>query len=152
MSKSILFKVLIGLSWLVAAVLWLLSITLPETFGFFTLNWAVVIIAGTAGIAYLVRGIISKKSTVLKKVDIIVATALILITVLSVVFALALPKSYVWPIIAIVLTAGGLISVLAVGGKKWDEGDNHKVGYKDYRARKAEEQRNKPEFDFEEEE
>ena len=149
MSKNFLFKLLLGLAWLIAAVFWLLSLVVPDTFGFFNLNWAVVIIAGTAGIAYLVRGIVAKKSVILKKTDIIVATVLILIAVLSVVFALALPKSYVWPIIAIVLTAGGVISIIAVGGKKWDEGDNHKVGYKDYRARKAEEELNKTEYEEE---
>ena len=151
MSKNFIYRLIIGLAWLIAAVFWLLSIVVSDTFGFFNLNWAVVIIAGTTGIVYLVRGIITKKAVVLKKADIIVATVLILIAVLSVVFELTLPQSYVWPIIAIVLTAGGVISIIAVGGKKWDEGDNHKVGYKDYRTRKAEEELNKTEYDFEEE-
>lgn len=150
MSKNFIYRIIIGLSWLVAAVFWLLSLTVPETFGFFNLNWAVVIIAGVAGIAYLVRGLITKKSVILKKADIIVATVLILIAALSVAFALTLPESYIWPVIAIVLTLGGVISVIAVGGKKWDEGDNQKVGYKDYRARKAAEERNKPEYEEEE--
>lgn len=149
MSKNFIYRLIIGLAWLIAAVFWLLSIVVSDTFGFFNLNWAVVIIAGTTGIVYLVRGIITKKAVVLKKADIIVATVLILIAVLSVVFELTLPQSYVWPIIAIVLTAGGVISVIAVGGKKWDEGDNHKVGYKDYRTRKAEEELNKTEYEEE---
>ena len=32
-------------------------------------------------------------------------------------------------------------TALITGGKKWDEGDNHKVGYKNYYQRKAEEER-----------
>ena len=37
--------------------------------------------------------------------------------------------------------AAGVLSVFATKGKKWDEGDNQKAGYKDYRARKAEAER-----------
>jgi uncharacterized membrane protein YesL len=33
-----------------------------------------------------------------------------------------------------------LLGFVAIGGKKWDEGDNQKEGYKTYRERKAEEQ------------
>lgn len=142
MSKSFLVKLLIALSWLAAAVLWLLSVVIPDKFGFFNLNWAVVIIAGTGGIGLLLSGIFSKKSAVLKRINIFIGTGLILIAVISAVFALTLPESYIWPIIAIVLALGAVITVIAVGGKKWDEGDNNKVGYKDYRTRKAEEERN----------
>ena len=56
-------------------------------------------------------------------------------------FALALPESYVWPVIAVILTVAGLLSLRATGGKKWDGGDNEQVGYKDYRTRKAEEEK-----------
>lgn len=140
MSKSFLVKILIALSWLVAAVLWLLSVVIPDKFAFFNLNWAIVIIAGTGGIGFILQGVFTRKSVVLKRVDIILGTALILIAVVSAVFALTLPESYIWPIIAIVVTFGAVIAVIAVGGKKWDEGDNNKVGYKDYRTRKAEEE------------
>ena len=46
----------------------------------------------------------------------------------------------VLPIIAIVVTVAVLLCVLATGGKKWDEADNTKVGYKDYRTRKREQE------------
>ena len=63
------------------------------------------------------------------------------IAAVSVVTALALPPdNYVWPIIAIVAAFAIVISLIATGGKKWDEGDNTQVGYKDYRTRKKEEE------------
>ena len=46
----------------------------------------------------------------------------------------------VLPIIAIIITVGILLCILAVGGKKWDQGDNEVAGYKDYRTRKKEEE------------
>lgn len=140
MSKNSLTKLLIALSWLIAAILWLLSVVSPETFGFFNFNWALVVICGTSGLALLIRGILSKKSGMLKKLDLFVGAVLVAAAGASVVFALKLPGSYVWPIIAVVITAAGLIGVLISGRGKWDEGDNHKDGYKDYRTRKAEEE------------
>jgi hypothetical protein len=145
MSKHFFTKFLMALAWLAAAVLWLLSVILPDKFGFFNLNWAVVVICGTGGLALLFRGLFAKKTGVLKKSDLFWAAALMVIAVVSVIFALKLPKNYIWPIIAVIIAIAGLFSVLATGGKKWDEGDNHKVGYQDYRARKAEEEARKAE-------
>lgn len=141
MSKNLLTKLLIGLAVLAAAVLWLLSVLLPETFGFFNLNWAVVIVCGVSGLALVLRGLFSRKTGILKKSDIFIGAILLILAGVSVAFALALPKTIIWPIIAVVLAAAALLSVLAVGGKKWDEGDNHQVGYKTYRERKAEEEK-----------
>lgn len=143
MSKHFLTKFLISLAWLAAAVLWLLSVVLPEKFGFFNLNWAIVVICGTGGLALMLRGLFARKTGVLKKSDISLGAFLLIIAGISVVFALAMPKKLIWPIIAVILALAGVFSVLATGGKKWDEGDNHKVGYKDYRTRKAEEEAEK---------
>lgn len=145
MSKHFFTKFLMALAWLAAAVLWLLSVILPDKFGFFNLNWAVVVICGTGGLALLLRGLFSKKTGVLKKSDLFWGAVLVVIAVVSVIFALKLPKNYIWPIIAVIIAVAGLFSVLATGGKKWDEGDNHKAGYKDYRTRKAEEEARKAE-------
>lgn len=143
MSKNFFFRLLLALAWLAAAVLWLLSVVLPDTFGFFNLNWALVVICGTGGIAVLLRGLFAKKTGVLKKGDIFLGALLLIIAAVSFVFALALPKNYIWPIIAVIVAAAGVISVFATGGKNWDEADNQKVGYKDYRTRKAEEEAEK---------
>ena len=145
MSKHFFTKLLLALAWLAAAVLWLLSVILPDRFGFFNLNWAIVIVCGTGGLALLLRGTLSGKKGVLKKGDLFLGAGLLVIAAISVIFALALPKSYIWPIIAVIIALAGVLSVLATGGKKWDEGDNQKVGYKDYRARKAEEEARKAE-------
>ena len=145
MSKHFFTKLLLALAWLAAAVLWLLSVILPDRFGFFNLNWAIVIVCGTGGLALLLRGTFSGNTGVLKKGDLFLGAGLLVIAAISVIFALALPKSYIWPIIAVIIALAGVLSVLATGGKKWDEGDNQKVGYKDYRARKAEEEARKAE-------
>ncbi len=145
MSKHFFLRLLLALAWLAAAVLWLLSVILPDTFGFFNLNWAIVIICGTGGLVLLLRGIFTGKSGVLKKGNVFLGAGLLIIAAVSVIFALALPKSYIWPIIAVILALAGVLSVLATGGKKWDEADNQKVGYKDYRTRKAEEEARKAE-------
>lgn len=143
MSKNFIIKLLMALAWVAAAVLWLLSVILPDTFGFFNLNWAVVVVAGTSGMALILKGVITKKTGVLKKLDIFLGAILMAIALVSLIFALALPSGYVWPIIAVVLTVAALVALLATGGKKWDEGDNHRAGYKDYRTRKAEEEEQK---------
>ena len=62
---------------------------------------------------------------------------------LCLIFALALPENLILPIILVVLAAMLVLGVLITGGKKWDEGDNHKAGYKNYYQRKAEEEKNK---------
>lgn len=142
MSKNFFTKFIISLSWLVAAVLWLLSVILPEKFGFFNLNWSIVIICGVNGAALLLRGLFAKKTGALKKSDVFWGAFFLVIAAISVIFALKLPKSYVWPVIAVIVAAAGVLSVFATKGKKWDEGDNQKAGYKDYRARKKEEERN----------
>ena len=125
MSKHFFTKLLLALAWLAAAVLWLLSVILPDRFGFFNLNWAIVIVCGTGGLALLLRGTFSGKTGVLKKGDLFLGAGLL--------------------VIAVIVAVAGVLSVRATGGKKWDEGDNQKVGYKDYRARKAEEEARKAE-------
>lgn len=140
MSKSFLFKFVIALSLLAAAVLWLLSLAVPKTFGFFNLSWALVLGCGVTGLALMTRGLFSKKLGLLKKGDIYLGAIFLGIAAVSVVTALACPKSYIWPVIAIVIALAVVVSLIATGGKKWDEGDNTQVGYKDYRTRKKEEE------------
>ena len=53
MSKKILPGLLVALSFVVAAVLFLMSELEPENFGWFNLSWAGVIFAGVSGIALL---------------------------------------------------------------------------------------------------
>lgn len=139
MKKNLLLFIVTAVALFVAAVLWLLSVVLPEQFAFFNLNWAFVIICGTAGLALIFNAAAKENMVALKKFKIFLGALFLAAAAVSVVFALTLPQNYIWPIVAVVVTAAGLISVISVKGEKWDEGDNHKPGYKDYRTRKAEE-------------
>lgn len=141
MGRNMLYKLLGALIVLVAAVLWILSLTVPETFGFFSLAWAGVIICGGLGLIMLLQGCFQKNVSTIKKLKIWFGIALLVCAILCLVSELVIKDSLVIPIIAIVVAVGLVITVLATGGKKWDEGDNHKAGYKNYYERKAEEEK-----------
>lgn len=64
MSRKFFVKFLVVLAFLAAAVLWLLSVLVPDTFGFFNLNWAVALFAGVGGLAFLFNGL--RKRTALR--------------------------------------------------------------------------------------
>ena len=141
MSRNLIYKVLGTLVVLCAAIFWLLSITMPETFGGFSLAWAGVLLCGGLGVIMLLQGLFQKNNVSIKKFKVWIGVGLIIGAILCLVSALAIPDSLVRPIIAIVLAAGLMIAVFASGGEKWDEGDNHKLGYKDYHERKKEEEK-----------
>jgi len=143
MSKTFLFKLVIGLALVVAAVLWLLSVTMKNEFWWFNLAWAGVIFSGVAGVAFIMRGVFSKTDHITKKFYVYFGAGLLVVALLCLTFAILVPKDIIWPIIAIIIAVGLLLGMIAVGGKKWDTGDNHKVGYKNYRQRKAEEEKEK---------
>lgn len=141
MSKNLIYKLLGAIIVIAAVVLWILSLTVPETFGFFSLAWAGVVICGGLGLILLLQGCFQKNISTLKKLKIWFGVALIICAVLCLVSELAIPDNLVIPIIALVAAVGLLLTILFTGGKKWDEGDNQKVGYKNYYERKAEEEK-----------
>lgn len=138
MNKRFLFGFTIGIAALAAAVLWLLSVLVPDTFGWFSGGWAVVIISGVAGLAFVLKGVFVKESGVLKKLNILIGAALLVVCFIQLAVEIALPKNAIAPIIMIIAVAALLLGYIVVGGKKWDSGDNQKVGYKNYYQRKAE--------------
>ncbi len=142
MGRNLIYKVMGALVVLVAVVLWLLSIIVPETFGFFTLAWAGVLLCGGLGLVILIQGCFQQNANVMKKLKIWFGVALLACAVLCLASALAWPDSIILPIIAIVVAVGLMITIFATAGKKWDEGDNHSIGYKNYHERKAEEEKN----------
>ena len=142
MSKKIFFKVGVALVFVAAAVVWLLSVLMPEKFGQINLSWVIAAACGLLGILFLLRGLFAKNLTFVKKAYILVAAVLFIAAVLALVGTFIETK-LVLPIIAIILTVCALLAILAVGGKKWDTADNEKVGYKTYRERKAEEEKAK---------
>lgn len=146
MSKKILPGLLVALSFVVAAVLFLMSELEPEKFGWFNLSWAGVIFAGISGIA-LLFGALAQNSVVLKKLQLLLSGILLVVAAILVIFALALPKNLVLPILLVVVSVLLVLGILFTGGKKWDTGDNQKMGYKNYYQRKAEEEKKKDKED-----
>lgn len=140
MNKNFLFSFLIALSVLAAAILWILSVTV-EAFGFFSWSWAVVIVAGGFGLAFLIKAVFTRNNPAVKKLYIFAAALFAVIAVAALVVASVIPDNIVFPIIAVIAAAALLLGVLVTGGRKWDTGDNQKVGYKNYYQRKAEEEK-----------
>lgn len=141
MGRNLWYKLLGALLVLVAAVLWILSLTMPEKFGFFSLAWAGVIICGGLGLILILQGCFQKNANTIKKLKIWFGIVLVVCGVLCLISELAIPDNLVIPIIAIVVAVGLIITIIASRGSRWDEGDNHKIGYKNYHERKAEEEK-----------
>lgn len=139
MNKKILFRLGIAGAGLAVAVVWLVSV-MTESFKF-DLSLAVAIFSGVAGVSYILKGCLSKGNVVNKKFSILFGAALLIVCLISIAGAIALPGNYILPIIAIILSAAIFLGILFTGGKKWDQGDNKNVGYKNYRQRKAEEEK-----------
>jgi hypothetical protein len=146
MAKNFFFRFGLMLILVIVAALWLLS-EIPATaemFSFFNFQWAIVIACGGIGVFFLFRSF-AKNITTFKKFYLFIGIALILAAVLVIVNIFALPDSIVIPLIALIAAVGLLLGVMVTGGKRWDTGDNKKVGYKNYHQRKAEEEKNRKE-------
>ncbi|MCL2539815.1 MAG: hypothetical protein FWE53_00055 [Firmicutes bacterium] len=142
-SKNLFSKALLALIWVAAAALWLLSVleATKATFGWFNLAWAATIIAGSTGIVVILGTILGKGGYFGKRFKIIFGAALMIVAFGCLTAAIVVPGEIIWPIIAVVITVAILLSILVVGGKKWDQGDNQNAGYKNYYQRKAEEEK-----------
>ena len=140
MSKKFLFGLIVCLLIVVIAVLWLLSAVGVAGMEWFTIGWAATIAAGVLGVTFIGRGLFGKTAGPLKKLWIFFGAGFLVVAVITLACEIAMPNEIVMPIIAIVLAVALLVGFIAVGGKKWDAGDNQKVGYKNYYQRKAEEE------------
>ena len=143
MSKKILVRLLVALSFLAAAVFFFLSVLEVEPFTEFSASWAGVIFAGVSGIALLFNAIGTKNSVTLKKLNVALSAVLLAVALVCLVSALALPQNWILPLILILVGVMLVLGILITGGKKWDEGDNHKAGKKNYYQRKEEEEKAK---------
>lgn len=141
MSKNFLFKLLIGLIILAGPVLWLLSLIIPDTFGWFNLSYAVALVSGGVGLLLLLKGVFKKDNVVFKKANIWLGMGLLVVTLLSIASAIALPENWILPIICVMAALAIVLGIIGTGGKKWDTADNQKAGYKNYHQRKAEEEK-----------
>lgn len=141
MKKNFIFKLLAGLIILAAPVLWLLSLVVPETFGWFNASYAVAMLCGGIGLLLIFIGVFVKNTGTIKKIKIWLGIGLLIVTLFSLASAIALPSNWIIPIVCIVVALGLVLGILATGGKNWDTADNEKVGYKNYFERKAEEEK-----------
>lgn len=137
MSKNLLFKLLVSLVFVAVAVLGLLS-----AIGVITINliWLVGGFCGVLGILILFKGLFGK-GYLSKKFNIFLAMALLAASAIAFVGAFVPELNLVFPIIALAITVGVFLCILATGGKKWDQGDNENVGYKNYYERKKEKEK-----------
>ena len=126
------FRLIMALSLLAGAVLWLLSV-IPGTADIFAFEhgsvgqWAGVIIAGGWAIAFILRGMLVKSSVpLIQRMWIFFGIGLALITglILVEVFTWSVP---VMPIVAVALALAFVVSLIVVGGRRWDMGDNEKA-------------------------
>lgn len=141
MSKNFLFKLLIGLIILAGPVLWLLSLIIPDTFGWFNLSYAVALVSGGVGVLLLLKGVFKKDNVIFKKANIWLGMGLLVVTLFSIASAIALPDNWILPIVCIMAALAIVLGIIGTGGKKWDTADNQKAGYKNYHQRKAEEEK-----------
>ncbi len=137
MQKRHLFTI-INLSALVfVALLWVIDVAAPTALPFFNFAWAAFLLTAIWGVSFTVR-VFVEKQTIMKKSWTILATVFYVTAAVSLISALALPGKLVLPILCFAAATAVLIGSLVLGGKKWDEGDNQKPGYKNYYERKAE--------------
>lgn len=143
MDKKFLLRLLVPTVLVVVAVLCFLMV-LPATasyFAWFSWAWAVCMLAAALGLRYILAGVFASGNVVLRRTSILFGALFCVVAVFSLVWAIEFPHDWVVPLVAIIITAALFVSVLVTGGRKWDAGDNQKVGYKTYRERVAEQQK-----------
>jgi hypothetical protein len=144
MSKSFFFKFGFMLVLVAVAVFWLLSFAFPGEFGDTVMQWVMAGAVGAIGLFYVLRSF-SKELAMLRKFYLFFGMGLIAVGGVLVINILAVEdetlKRFIIPGIAVVAAVALLLSVVITGGKKWDQGDNKVIGYKNYAQRKAEAER-----------
>ena len=134
MSKNLLFKVLVTLCFVAAAVLWILS---AADIIAINMSWAIAVFAFVLGALFIGKGLFSRNVGTFKKLNILFGAVFVVAGVLALVGTF-IEESLVLPIIALIVTLAVLLCILATGGRKWDQGDNDNAGYKNYWQRKKE--------------
>ena len=136
MKKNFILKLISYLILLIVPIFWLLS-RLTKAFKWFNFSIASGIILCSFGLIIVTKNIINKRHSAYKRLSLIISCIFEIIAVICFVIGFALPKNIIAPIIFIIIACVMLISLfITYGGTKWDEGDNHKQGYKKYDERK----------------
>ncbi len=141
MNKRFLSRLLAVLLLLVVAVCYCLNVAEVDGFEWFSLGWAGTIVLGGWGVLWLLGGLFTKNIGTLKKAEIWVGIGLLILAFLCLITEITMEENLIWPIIFVILAFGLVISVIAVGGNRWDSGDNKQVGYKNYFQRKKAEEK-----------
>jgi uncharacterized membrane protein YuzA (DUF378 family) len=156
MSKTLGFRLLFWTAPLTVFVLWIIQIigqnvpepNNPDFFGWFNLVLGLAGIAGVWGLLLLFKGLFAKSLGGAKRINVFFGIGLLTLMVLYIVFNFVfdgkedVARTLVLPIVGAALLLAIILSLFATGGKKWDQGDNKNVGYKNYHQRKAEEEKN----------
>ena len=148
MDKRILSRIFLPLVLVILAALWLADVLVAKYYpdnnvlAWYSLSWATTIFLAAAGVKYLLSGIfMTSNGVIARRLTIIAGSVILVLALICLTSAIAIPDNIVAPIIAIIATAGIFIALLVTGGRKWDAGDNQRVGYKNYYQRKAEEEK-----------
>ncbi len=139
--KKSLFSLLGIVGTAFGLVLYALSFLKPEQYSYFTLAYMVALISGVWGISFLLKGAFYRKDVVMQKTRFLVGIIFVAIAIAALVWGIIIPADLVLPIILIVIAAVIVFIYLFKSRRRWDEGDNHDKGYKNYYERKAEEEK-----------
>ena len=141
MNKIFIFRLLSFIVLLLAPLFWLLSLIIPSVFGWFNFSVACGFVFAGLGLIIIAQNAVLRLFFAYKRLGLILATFFEIIALVCFVSGFALAKSIIAPIIciiiAVVLIVGLFISISGLK-IKWDEGDNHKQGYKNYEERNKE--------------
>lgn len=134
-------RVFAALAIFIAILFWVLSLTVKNGFEWFETYYMAYIIFGGLGAASIIY-MFPSKNRLFGYIGTIFLIPVIIIAFVYGDIAIGVPF--------IVLFVAGLFLVFALFGiKKWDAGDNQKLGYKTYAQRKAEqEEKEKKELDL----
>ncbi len=148
MDKKILSRIFLPFVLVVLAGLWLAQVLVAKYYpdnnvmAWYSLSWATTIFLAAAGLKYVLGGVfMTSKGVIARRMSIIAGSVILVLALICLTSAIALPRNIIAPIIAIILTAAIFVGILVTGGRKWDAGDNQRVGYKNYHQRKAEEEK-----------
>ena len=148
MDKRILGRIFLPFVLVILAGLWGAQVILANYYpnqtvlSWYSLSWATTIFLAAAGLKYILAGIfMTSKGVIARRMTIIAGAVMLVLALICLTSAIAIPNNIIAPIIAIIIALAVFVGILVTGGRKWDGGDNQKVGYKNYYQRKAEEEK-----------
>ena len=139
MRKSFLVSVVFAA--FISLVLYVLKLVGVESLDWVTIYFCLGLVFGLAGLECLMVTIFNFKTLILRKVNAFLAVGFLTGSFIFFATYLGL-KGYLAIILGAAVIVGLIFIIVFLRPKeKWDEGDNHKKGYKTYRERIAEEEK-----------